>query len=366
MPLNENFFLEKTFIPIDGANIVCQDHKMLSFCSHDYLGLSEHSDVKKNAIKAILQYGMSSPSYECTDLSHRLQKQCEERLAKVLCKDHVFFFPSREATNHTLLSVLSDHATLFIDASCHRSLAQYKGYNIYFFEHQNIQQLETLLKNSTVSLKIIVTESIFSLGGDLNDLHILSVLAEQFEALLYVDDSHAFGLFGKEGMGIAPFIKGVDFISGSLNKACGIYGGYLACSKIMRDFLLHHANESFVHHLPSAVIGGLEAALDLIPQMDGERQQLQQRAHFLRTQLQNLQLEIVPSNTALISIIFQTEDEAEDLRIHLFEADIFVAPPHVLNGNYLLQFVVTSSHMPDHLNILIESIKMWKEALAVN
>lgn len=339
---------------------------MLSFCSHDYLGLSEHPDVKKNAIKFILQYGMSSPSYECKDLSHHYQKQCEEKLAGLLCKEHVFFFPSREVTNHILLSLLSEHAALFIDVSCHRSLAEHAGHNVFFFEHHNRHQLEALLKNSTVSLKIIVTESIFSLGGDYTDLEGLSTLAEQFEALLYVDDSHAFGLFGKEGIGLAPIVKGVDFISGSLNKACGIYGSYLACSKIMRDFLLHHANESFVHHLPSAVIGGLDAAFDLIPQMDGERLQLQQRAHFLRNQLQGLKLEIIPSNSPLISVIFQTEDEAEDLRIHLFHANIFIAPPHVQNGCYLLQFVVTSAHMPDHLNTLIESIKTWKEALVVS
>ncbi|HSX12329.1 MAG TPA: aminotransferase class I/II-fold pyridoxal phosphate-dependent enzyme [Rhabdochlamydiaceae bacterium] len=302
-------------VPVDGATLFLHDQKWLSFCSHDYLALSDHPEIKKNAIKFLLQYGLCATSYEDSlSLSH--QKQLEEKFAALLGKERLFFFPS--APDLSLL--LSD-------------------------------------------IKWIAIESICSLGGHFSDLASFVAAAQQRQALCCIDDSHSFALFGREGMGLAAHLSSIDLITGSLSKGCGVYGYYLACNQIIAD---HIIQKMAPHYLPSPVIGALDCALELIPQMEGERQQLLQRAHFLRTELQEAGLEIIPSIAPLIALSFQTKEEAEALKRALHDAQILVAPPKQMHSRFLLQLALTSSHMPDYLALLIHEIRAWKEALVVN
>lgn len=299
--------------PIDGASIFLNDQKFLSFCSHDYLGLSDHPEVKKNAVKFLLQYGMSATSFEDLSFILNYQKQLEEKFARFLGKETVFFFSSPPDV-HSLL----------------------KGKNI------------------------VSAESIHSLGGNFSDLRQLVEIAEKTRSLLCVDDSHALALFGKDGMGICAHRHEIDVIVGSFNKGCGVFGYFLACDEKIAHFIQHK------DHFPSAVIGALDAVFELVPQMEGERKQLQQRAHFLRKELQELGLDPIPSTSPLIALPFSSKEEAEALRKSLLEAKILVAAPKPLKDTFLLQFTLTSAHMPDHLALLINSIKAWQEALVAN
>lgn len=330
----------KPLIPIDSANIFYQNQRYLSFCSHDYLGLSEHPDVKKSAMKFLLQYGMSATSYEDPHFIHLYQMQLEEKWAEALLKESVLFFPSTDA----VLSLFAEQGALFIDSE----LAPF--HKAAYFEHANLNDLEILLKKSSSPLKIIATHSIFGLGGDLADLKGISALSERYGALLYVDDSHSLGIFGKDGMGLSTHEKGINIIAGSLNKGCGLYGSYIGCDKEIRDFLVEHLG---VHLLPAPIIGGLECALDLIRQMEGERQQLQQRAYFLRKELKELGFELIASNAPLISILFSSEEEAISFRKNLLEAQIFVASQKSFGKQFVVQICLTNAHMPDHVNQLI-------------
>lgn len=289
--------------PIDSASVFLGDRKYFSFSSHDYLGLSDHPEIKKNAIKLLLQYGMCATSCEDPSFAFKHQKQIEEKLAELLGKEQVFFFTSPPSIP---------------------------------------------LKNLTFA------ESIHSLGGHFTDL----TRMKQKDSFLCVDDSHSLGLFGKEGMGISAHCEGIDLITGSFSKGCGAFGYYLACSKKMGDLMQKTSDL-----LPSCVLGALDAAFELIPHMEGERKQLEQRAHFLRSELLEIGFAPIPSISPLIALPFDTKEEAEALRKNLFEGEILVAPPKEFNRQFLLQFPLTAAHMPDHLGLLLQQLKIWKEAL---
>lgn len=348
-----------SIIPIDSANIFYQNQRFLSFCSHDYLALSDHSDIKKNAMKFLLQYGISSVDYEEKYFIHTTQRQLEEKLSEALLREDLLFFPSASLANQTLFSLFEEGA-LFIDESSKETLFYRQA---HYFNHSHLEHLDHLLTKSSSPLKIIATESIFSLGGDCADLAGLIALKERHGALLCVDDSHSIALFGEEGMGLASSFKEVDIISGALGKGCGVYGGFVAGSKKLRHSLIE---KSGYHLLPAAVIGGLDYALELIPQMEGERKQLQQRAHFLRNQLTTLGFDLIASNTPLISLLFSTEEEACSLRKTLLDAQIFIASPRPYKEKRALQLCLTSSHTQSHLSHLFKQMTSWKEALVAN
>lgn len=356
----------KPMIPINGAFILLEDQKLLSFCSHDYLGLADNPQIKKNAIQYLLQYGITASS-ESEDLYLSCQKQLEEKLSSMLHRESALFFPSRYEANRTTLQTLGhEMATLFLDEASHPSLlrgAEASKAALHHYPHNRLDRLEQLLEKAEGETKIIVTESVFSLTGTVSNLPTLIELADHFDALLYVDDSHAFGIAGVEGMGLCSHLQEIDVITGSFSKACGAYGGYVACSETIRDYLINVAPYKTAYLFPPPIIGAIEAAFDQIPQMEGERKQLQQRCHFLRTSLVELGFDLQKMGTPLISLHFESADEVESFRSHLKRERILVGPTRSFEGeegNQRLNLALNVCHMPDHLSRLIEAIKSWQ------
>lgn len=366
MQKEKRFRTLKPMIPINGAFILLEDQKWLSFCSHDYLALAESPDIKKNAIKYLLQHGITASS-ETQDLYLKCQKQLEEKIASMLRRETALFFPSRYEANLTALAALGHkRSTLFLDEASHPGLlhgAQASRGQLELFPHNRLDRLEELLANSTSETKIIVTESIFSLTGTVSNLPTLIELADHFGALLYVDDSHAFGVAGVEGMGLCAHLPEVDVIVGSFSKACGAYGGYVASSKTLRDYLVNVAPIKTSYLFPPPIIGAIEAALELIPHMEGERKQLQQRCHWLRSALAELGFEVQKTSTPLITLNFDSDAEVEALREHLEGEKILVGATRTLRnekGLSRLNIPLNVCHMPDHLSRLTDAIKAWQ------
>jgi len=358
----------KPMIPINGAYILFEDEKLLSFCSHDYLALADNPEIKKNAIKQLLQHGITASS-ESQDLYLTCQQQLEEKLRDLLCKETTLFFSSRFEANLTALSTLGhENTTLFLDEACHASLlqgAKNSQARVQHFPHNRLDRLEHFLEDSQSKSKIIITESVFSLTGDVSNLPTLIELAEHFDALLFVDDSHAFGVAGVEGMGLCAHFNEIDIVTGSLSKACGAYGGYIACSETIRDYLINLAPNKTSFLFPPPIIGAIDAVLDLIPQMEGERKQLQQRSHWLRNSLRDLGFTVSKSNTPLISLHFANAEEVDSLRIFLKKEKILVGPTRSCQGeegSSRLNIALNVCHMPDHLSRLIEAIRTWQTA----
>ncbi|NGX38330.1 MAG: 8-amino-7-oxononanoate synthase [Chlamydiae bacterium] len=356
----------KPMIPINGAFILFEDQKMLSFCSHDYLGLADNPETKKNAIKFLLEHGITASS-ESQDLYLTCQHELEKKLSEMLRRDTALFFSSRYEANVTALSTLGHKAaTLFIDEGCHTSLqkgATISESQVLRYPHKRLDRLEHFLEDAKTPTKIIITESVFSLTGSISNLPTLIELAEHFEALLFVDDSHAFGVTGVDGIGLAAHLNEIDIITGSFSKACGAYGGYIACSETIRDYLVSMAPIKSNYFFPPPIIGAIEAVLGLIPQLEGERRQLEQRSHWLRSALRQLGFEQDKTNTPLISLLFNNPEEVESLRTHLKSEKILVGPTRSFQGEEgtpRLNLALNVCHMPDHLTRLVDAIKSWQ------
>jgi 8-amino-7-oxononanoate synthase len=360
----------EAMVPINAAYLLYQNVKMLSFCSHDYLGLADNPDSKKNAIKFLLQHGITASS-ECKDLYLNCQQQLEEKFSALMQRESALFFPSRFEANVTSLATLArPGAIIFMDEASHPSLVQ--GANssparLQLYPHLRLDRLEHLLDDAGNVPKIIASESIFSSTGDMANLPTLIELADHFDALLYVDDSHGFGVSGVEGMGLCAELGEIDVIAGSLSKACGAYGGFVTCSHLIRDFLVNCTPIKTSYLFPPSIIGAIDASLEMIPQMEGERKQLQQRSHWLRSQLRDMGFNLPKATAPLLSLSLSNEEEAVAMRESLKEEQIFVGPPrHTPGHGCNINLALNICHMPDHLSQLMNGIKGWREVAAVS
>ncbi len=339
----------KTMTPINGAFILHEDQKLLSFCSYDHLALADNPAVKKNAIKYLLQNGIC-PFSESGDFYLTCQHDLEEKLSELLRREAALFFASREEANQTALAAIChEGASIFVDEKCHQSLIPSRA------RRYRPDQLERLLDEVNTPTKIIVTESVFSSDGSVSNLSMICELAEHYDALLYVDDSHAFGVAGVDGMGLCAHHREVDIISGSFGKTCGAYGGYIACNETIRDYLLNHLSANAL--LSPPIIGAIEMALDLLPQMEGERKQLEQRSHWLKCSLRAMGFELPKCNTPLISFEMKSIEDCDRLMAFLLQEQIVV-----MGEKRRIQIALNICHMPDHLTRLTDAIKSWQTA----
>lgn len=353
----------KPMIPINGAFILFEDQKMLSFCSHDYLGMADNPEIKKNAIKFLLEYGITS-STESQDLYLNCQKKLEEKFSKILERESSLFFPSRYEANVATLSTLAHEGShLFLDEAAHLSLhtgAKQSAATVHTYPHERIDRLEQLLSSAKAGTKIIAIESVFSSTGSIANLPKLIEMAIVYDAILMVDDSHAFGVAGVEGMGFASHLREVDVITGSLSKTVGAYGGFMASSVTLRDYLTSHSPIKTSFLFPPPIIGAIDAAVDLIPQMEGERKQLEQRSHWLRNSLRALDFDLPKANTTLISLLYNNAQEVEEVRTRLKKEQILVGPTRCFankDASPRLNLALNICHMPDHLTRLVEAIQ---------
>lgn len=340
----------KAMTPINGAFILHEDQKLLSFCSYDHLALAENPAVKKNAIKALLQHGVC-PFAESGDFYLSYQYDLEKKLSDLLRRESALFFSSRSEANQTALSILgAKQETILIDEACHPSLkagAAQSGAAVIFYRSE---QLERTLEEWTASRILIVTESVFSRDGSTCNLPLVCELADHFGALLYVDDAHAFGVCGVEGLGLCAHHREATIISGSFAKTCGAYGGYIACPEALRDSLIARQTKNCL--LSPPILGAIEAALDLIPQMEGERKQLEQRSHWLRRALKDKGFELPRCNTPLIGLQLKNEEECERLKLALLQEQIVID-----SDRNICKIALNICHMPDHLTRLADSIR---------
>lgn len=268
-------------IPLDGPYIQYQGKKILDFSSYDFLGLSQHPEVKKNAIKYTLRYGVGVPPFKFA-----AQLQLEEKLAHYLGMESAAFFPCFEQA-----------------------------------------------KECVMALKATIVSS-------------LTHLPSKENGFICVDDSETFGILGPRGMGIGAEQKGADLILGSLTKGCGNFGAFIATSKKLKP---HFTASS----LPPSVLGALDAAFNLIPEMESERQTLIQHTNWLKSQLEEKGWKIPKTPLPILTLSLQTEKEAEKLHRFFEEESIFVRR----GEDSQIVFILTALHTPDDLDQLSLALK---------
>ena len=355
--------------PVSSVEVEVNGHRMVNFCSNVYMGLACHPLLRQRASEFMERYGAGSTAsrlvcgtYDCFD-------HVENKICALKGTESALILNSGFQTNSSLLPALADQDTLILsDWLNHNSIIQgclLARCRVERYKHNDLDHLKHLLKanqNSGVSRMVVVTESVFSMDGDQSDIDTLVELAENYQAILIIDEAHATGVLGKNGMGLTCGKK-VDIVMGTFGKACGSFGAYVSCEKRVRDYLVNSCS-GFIYTtaLPPSVIGSIDAALELIPAMDKERQRLHKNADHLRSSLQGLGFSTGDSTTQIIPVIIGSEKETIAVSIFLEENGVLampIRPPTVGKGESRLRLSLSARHTQDHLDQLIELFIKW-------
>lgn len=360
----------QTVTPLSGVEVKVNGQKMLNFCSNDYLGLSKHPLLQQRAIEYMKQYGAGSAASRLVCGNIDGFDKIENTIARLTEKESALIFNSGFQTNVSLIPALSDRKTLIVsDELNHNSIIQgalLSRCRVEKFRHNDMNHLEDLLKRHKLngfSRTLILTESVFSMDGDTCDLDTLSELSESFESILFVDEAHATGVLGKNGMGLTAGKK-VDITMGTFSKAAGSFGAYTVCDTQMKNYLVNFCNGLiYTTALPPAVLGAIDAALELIPAMEAERKALTQKADYLRLKLNITGFDTGNSSTHIVPVIIGDEKETLDLSNWLQDNNILAVtfrPPTVPKGESRIRISLSASHTMEHIKLLIDLFKSWQ------
>lgn len=355
-------------LPIDENHL--QDQKLLNFSSNDYLGLSKHPHVKKTTIKYVLEWGVGSSPSRLLTQHLECHQTIEQKLAQLLGTQQSLLFSSGYEAHQALLTTLiNDRTQVFIDRSVSRALL--KGASstpgvLYRYDHNDMESLESLLtqyKDNPYSSRVIISESVTLMNGDRCHLQTLIELAEKYNAILCIDDSHSIGIMGKYGIGLAAHRDGVDIILGSFGKDCGSFGGYIGCSNLMKEYMIHFSSHlKELSALPPAALGSIHAALELIPDMEAEREKIQKNSERLRSSLLELGWDVGKSTTQIIPVSFEDESLNLNLNHYLQEQYIvafFIKSQTIPLGFSRIAFTVNATHTQDEIDALVSALKSW-------
>lgn len=343
----------------DGIRLRLPDGRVLiDVASNDYLGLAQDPGIIDRAAEYTARFGAGSGASRLVCGTLRAHREVEEKLAAFLGTEAALLFGTGFQANATLLPALAEllggEAELLVDRLAHASIltgAFAQGVKARRFRHNDLNHLEDLLRAGT-GPRLVVTESVFSMDGDMADLAAIADLADRHGAPVYLDEAHAIGVLGPEGRGLAALLPGrIAVTMGTLGKAFGGFGAYVAGSRLLIDYLANRcAGFLYTTAPPPAVLGALDAALDVIPSLDMERMRLASMGDAVRMAAQGAGYDTGASATQIIPVIAGTEQAALGLQ-QLVETAGFLAvairPPTVPAGTARLRLSLSAA-LDDH------------------
>ena len=355
-------------LPECGARIRLADGRVvLNFSSNDYLGLADDPRVKAGAIEAVERLGCSARASRLMAGDLELCEQLEADLASLVGTETALVFGSGFLTNLGVMTAVAGRGDeIFADRLNHASLTdgmQLSGARWHRYRHKDVGHLASLLARSNGSRRVVVTDSIFSMDGDLAPLDEVAAVAERHGATLVVDEAHAIGVMGESGGGVcrqAGCTIRPDAVVGTLSKALGGYGGFVGCSATMRQVLVNRAR-SFIYStgLPPACIGAARAALAILASEPGMGERLMAKVNLLAGLLAEAGLAEAQPQSQILSIRVGGNDEAVRLSQLLWDRGVLamaVRPPTVPAGTARLRLSVTLAHTDDALRIAARTI----------
>ena len=348
------------------GRICIQDRDLIDLSSNDYLGLSAHPALKQAAQEAIDTHGTGTCASRLLSGSLQLHHALEERVAQFKGKPSALVFNSGYQGNVGILAALCQQGDVILcDRLSHASCldgARLSGARLMRYRHNDLEHLAHLLHKTEgrFQQRLVVTESVFSMDGDLAPLREIVALKHRHAFLLFVDEAHATGIFGEQGSGLVAaqgLVDQVDLIMGTFSKALGSFGAYLACSGNTRDFLVNTCR-SLIYStaLPPGVIVANHAALDVIQSEPERRKTLLNRASWLRGALQDRGLEC-GGQSQIIPIVVGDAVRALEQSQALLEQGFWtlpIRPPTVAAGQSRLRLSLTVDHDQHMLGRLAE------------
>ena len=373
--------------------------EIVNFASNSYLDLGQHPKVIEAGIKALRTFGAGSGGSRLTAGSQSPHRQLEERLARFKGSEAAIIFSVGYLANTGIIPALtgatlkgvlqilgadesSQSMEIIFDELVHASIIDglavsnsriFRGnLKMRKFNNRDMADLEKVLKTSTAVKKLIVTDGIFSLHGRLAPLDQICALAKKYNAEVYVDDAHGFGVFGETGLGVAEHFgvdKEIDFPVGTLSKAVGCCGGYITGSAEFCDYLRVAARPyMFQTSIAPAVAACTIAALDVMHEEPERRQNVLSKSAMIRSELESMGFDILGSQTQIIPVCFRTSSAAKKAAEMLFEKGIFAPPyyyPAVPDNEGMVRVNITCGHTYDQINSFLEKIQVIGKDLGV-
>lgn len=352
---------------------------LLNFCANNYLGLADHPDVIAAAHKALDEYGFGMASVRFICGTQSLHTELENRISRFVSKADTILFPSCFDANAGIFEVLlSEEDAVISDELNHASIID--GIRLckaerFRYQNRDMKDLEAkLIDSQRARRRLIVTDGVFSMDGFLAPLDEISALAEKYDALLMVDDSHAVGFIGETGAGTAEYFgvqEKVDIISGTLGKALGgASGGYIASHQEIIDLLRQRARPYLFSNAiaPPAVAGALQA-LDLVQQHPELREQLSANASLFRTLMTDAGFVLLPGSHPIIPVMFDTEFEAVEMARTLGTFGIYVVAfsyPVVPLGKARIRVQISAAHSKEDIETCVNAFVEARQRISTS
>lgn len=359
---------------------VLDGREVLLLCSNNYLGLADHPLLKKAAISAVERYGVGSGASRLVSGTMELHEALEARIAAFKGTNSALVFNSGYAANTGIISAIVGRGdVIFSDRLNHASIvdgALLSRARFVRYPHNDISALRRLLEDTEVKSgrRLIVTDGVFSMDGDLAQLSDLVALKKEFDALLMVDDAHGTGVFGDGGRGSTEqceVMTDVDIHMGTLGKALGSFGAYAAASGEIIDYLVNRARSFiFSTSLPPAVLAASLAAFDLVDSPSGAALRRALTANTLRfkTGLQSAGFDTMGSESQIVPVYVGGAQQTMEFSRLLLEEGVFVQgirPPTVPAGSCRLRCTLMATHNENDLDQALTAIKAVGNKLGI-
>jgi glycine C-acetyltransferase len=349
------------------AETVVDGREVINLSSNNYLGLTTHPRLRERAIEAVRRYGVGSGSVRTIAGTMRLHMELEERLAAFKQTEAVVVFQSGFTANAgTVSSILTKDDVVISDELNHASIidgCRLSRASIKVFPHKDVEAARQILRSLPGDQrKLLITDGVFSMDGDLGPLPALCELAEEFGCIMMVDDAHASGVFGRHGRGTVDHfgVHGrVDVQVGTLSKAIGVLGGYVAGSRALVEFLYHRARPFlFSTSHPPAVAAACIAALDVLTEEPTIIDRLWDNTRFFKAGLQALGFDTGVSESPITPVIVGEATLATQLSDRLFARGVFaqsIGFPTVARGRARVRTIVTATHTREELQRALDA-----------
>ena len=365
----------RTVRPADGASLWVDGRRMLAFCSNDYLGLSQHSALREAAIAGAQRYGVGSGASPMVSGHSEANAALELELAEFVGLERALYFYAGYATNASIVPALVGPGdALFSDALNHACLidgARLSKADIHRFAHADLASLEAALRASPARRKLVISDAVFSMDGDVADIPALIALCEHHDALLLLDDAHGFGVCGPQGRGALAAVARTGarasrrvLYMATLGKAAGVSGAFVAGDATLVEWLLQKTRSyTFATAAPALLAESVRAALHVIRDKPERLARLHANIVHLRAGLPaaitGTGWTLLPSATAIQAVLIGANDEALRVMAALADAGLWVPairPPTVPEGTARLRIALSAAHTPDDVAALLRAL----------
>ncbi len=370
------FKTERILGSAQSAEIVLSDgSKVINFCANNYLGLANHPDVEKAAKITIGDWGVGLASVRFICGTQEIHKELEAKVSRFLgMEDTILYSSCYDANGGVFEALLDEESAIISDELNHASIID--GVRLckaqrFRYKHSDMDELETALKDTAkLKYRLIVTDGVFSMDGDIANLKSICDLAEKYDALVMVDDSHATGYIGATGRGTIEHcgVQGrVDIISTTFGKALGgSSGGCISSKKEIAEFLRQRSRPYiFSNTIAPPIVGAVIKVLDMISESTNFRNHVMTNANYFRKGMIDAGFDIIESETAIVPVMIYDEPLAVQMADKLLKEGIYVIGftyPVVAMGKARIRVQLSAAHSLYHLDRAIQSfVKIGKE-----